>query len=103
MILRMTLRKKWFDLIKAGVKKEEYREPKAYWIDRLFDSKEGMDGFSCTQRKFEKVIFSIGYPKSTETENVIEFKNPKIEGREGREEWGAIPGKKYIVITWTEK
>ena len=30
-ILRLTVCKKWFDMIVAGTKKEEYREIKAYW------------------------------------------------------------------------
>lgn len=33
--LHLTLKKEWFDLIAAGVKKEEYREVKPYWIKRL--------------------------------------------------------------------
>ena len=30
-ILHLTLKKKWFDLISSGAKKEEYREIKPYW------------------------------------------------------------------------
>lgn len=30
-ILRLTICKKWFVMIIAGTKKEEYREIKAYW------------------------------------------------------------------------
>lgn len=33
--LHLTLKKEWFDLIAAGVKKEEYREIKDYWTRRL--------------------------------------------------------------------
>ena len=33
--LHLTLKKEWFDLIAAGVKKEEYREIKPYWEKRL--------------------------------------------------------------------
>ena len=29
--LQLTLKKKWFDLILSGEKKEEYREIKPYW------------------------------------------------------------------------
>lgn len=35
MILHLPLKKKWFDLINARIKKEEYREIKPYWIKRL--------------------------------------------------------------------
>jgi hypothetical protein len=34
-ILRLTLKKKWFDMILSGEKKEEYREVKWYWFNRL--------------------------------------------------------------------
>jgi len=34
-ILHLTLKKKWFDMIVSGEKREEYREIKPYWIKRL--------------------------------------------------------------------
>lgn len=34
-ILHLTLKKKWFDMILSGEKKEEYRENKKYWYTRL--------------------------------------------------------------------
>ena len=33
--LVLTLKKKWFELIVKGIKKEEYRELKPYWFKRL--------------------------------------------------------------------
>lgn len=33
--LKLTLKKQWFDMIASGVKKEEYREIKPYFISRL--------------------------------------------------------------------
>ncbi|HET8736229.1 MAG TPA: ASCH domain-containing protein, partial [Pricia sp.] len=33
--LHLNLKKKWFDMILSGEKKEEYREIKEYWIGRL--------------------------------------------------------------------
>jgi len=52
MILRLTLKKEWFDLIKNGEKKFEYREYKQYWISRLL--KDGT-------RNFKEVHFTNGY------------------------------------------
>lgn len=34
-VLRLTVCRKWYDMIVAGTKKEEYREIKTYWIRRL--------------------------------------------------------------------
>lgn len=38
-ILRLTLKKKWFDMTSAEIKLEEYREIKPYWISRLCEKK----------------------------------------------------------------
>jgi len=34
-VLPLILKRKWFDMIVSGEKKEEYREIKPYWITRL--------------------------------------------------------------------
>lgn len=34
-MLHLTLKKKWFDMIASGEKKEEYRESKPYWVNRF--------------------------------------------------------------------
>ena len=51
---------------------------------------------------FDKVVFTLGYPKANDTELRLEFKNPKICIDKGRPEWGAEHGKTYFVITWEE-
>lgn len=33
--LHLTLKKKWFDMIASGIKKEEYREIKQHWVEHL--------------------------------------------------------------------
>lgn len=49
-ILHLTLKKKWFDLILSGEKKEEYREIKQYWNKRLanktYDAIKFRNGYS---------------------------------------------------------
>lgn len=40
-ILHLTLKKKWFDMIVSGEKKEEYREITGYWVQRLLLDKDG--------------------------------------------------------------
>jgi hypothetical protein len=51
---------------------------------------------------YDKVVFTLGYPKKGKTERRLEFNNPKIRIGEGKPEWGAEPGKKYFVITWED-
>ena len=99
-ILTLSLKKQWFDLIKSGIKKEEYRDGNEYWEKRLIYNKL-TDGPENAQFKhYDKLVFTLGYPKSDDTTRRLEFKNPKIRIGEGRPEWGAEPGKKYFVITW---
>jgi hypothetical protein len=57
-VLHLTLKKKWFDMIKAGVKKEEYRELKDYWFDRLTE-----DDYPLRAKKIDFVLFRNGYSK----------------------------------------
>ena len=115
--LHLPLKKKWFDMIKAGVKKEEYRECSLYWIKRFeklckefeytFIGRhsrivptivmEKAGGLKC-----DTLVFTLGYPKSDDTERRLVFKNPKIRFGTGKPEWGAEPGKDYFVITWDE-
>ena len=49
-VLHLTLHRKWFDEIRSGRKKEEYRDGKPYWNARL---KEG--------QPFKEIRFVNGY------------------------------------------
>ena len=101
--LTLSLKKPWFDMIKSGKKKEEYREFNEFWIKRLTwtnrYSKEQRNPFNGTIL-FDRLVFTLGYPKTDDKERRLEFKNPKIRIDKGLPEWGAEPGKLYFVITW---
>lgn len=56
-ILHLTLKKKWFDMIASGEKKEEYREIKPYWIQRLHSNNPP----DFAPKKFDFVHFRNGY------------------------------------------
>ena len=90
--LHLNLKRKWFDLIKSGEKKEEYRERKEYWNIRL-----GMSDLIEYPElyEFDSVTFSNGYAKNRD-QFKIELKEISIG--EGNPDWGAIPGKKYFVL-----
>ena len=100
--LTLSLKKKWFEMIKDGVKKEEYREINRYWIARLVAAMVPLTGTVLSFTTFDLLVFTIGYPKAGDTERRLTFKNPKIRIGTGRPEWGAEPGKQYFVITWEE-
>lgn len=66
-ILHLTLKKKWFDMIASGEKKEEYREVKRYWIQRLCDEVEYETNYGSWEgvfKKFTHVEFKNGYGKN---------------------------------------
>ncbi len=104
-MLTLTLKKKWFDLIKSGVKTEEYREIKPFWTKRLMkpviDYADGRISIPDVPREFDTLVFTLGYPKADDMSRRMVFKNPKIEMRTGNPEWGAEKDKVYYVITWS--
>lgn len=85
-MLVLPIKKKWFDMIKSGEKKEEYREIKKYYFNRLPKYFGGYydDGIWLMNANSEKeIVFRNGYSK----------KSPSIRclcslrvGR-GKEEW----------------
>ena len=102
--LTLPLKKQWFDMIKSGVKKEEYREIKSYWKKRLrnITLKTKLSTVYEGFQRYDRLVFTLGYPKADDTERRLTFKNPKIRIGTGKPEWGAEPGKNYFVITWSE-
>ena len=86
-MLTLPIKKKWFDMILSGEKKEEYREIKPYY-DRLFHFKEN----------------TIQITRSIRFRNGYSLKSPifqchvKITKGYGKEEWGAEPNKQYYVL-----
>ena len=79
-ILHLTLKKKWFDMIASGEKKEEYRDLKGYWMLRL--SNQHGDSF----KTFDIIRFRNGYSKTAPTMDV-ECKGIKIG--DGKPKWGS--------------
>lgn len=101
--LTLSLKNPWFDLIKAGIKKEEYMEINRYWIARLVAAMVPFTGTVLSFTNFDTLVFTLGYPKADDTERRLVFKNTKIRIGTGKPEWGAEPGKNYFVITWEEQ
>lgn len=101
-ILHQPLKAKWYRMIETGEKPEEYRETTAYWCKRfcgfntlLFSFRYGYEDIN--KARYTHVQFSLGYPKRDDESRRMTFELKGIEYREGREEWGAEPGKKYLV------
>ena len=72
-MLELILKRKWFDLIQSGEKKEEYRDITAYWCTRILTSPyhktygENMAEslpIGYYNSKHSKVRFRLGYGKN---------------------------------------
>jgi hypothetical protein len=82
-ILRLTLKKKWFDMIASGEKCEEYRTPSKWILSRL----EG--------KEYDVLEFKNGYGPNVPTMQV-EFLG--WHHFTGRPEWGFEGWKPVVVI-----
>jgi len=83
--LKLTVTKTWFDMFKAGVKKEEYRENKDYWFARLCNADALVNG-DIIFKKFDFVELKNGYSK-TSPSLLFEFKGTRIDN-DYNMDWG---------------
>lgn len=83
--LKLTLKRRWFDMIASGEKREEYRTPSEWILSRL----EG--------KEYDAVEFRNGYSKTSPVVT-CEFKGWKYGF--GRREWGggSTAGQPLVVI-----
>lgn len=91
-MLTLPIKKKWFDMILSGQKKEEYRDMTSYYDSRLgkhFFVNEG----TLTSEEFE-VKFRNGYRK--DSPSFVAIVKPRIGF--GKIEWGAEPEAQYYVL-----
>jgi hypothetical protein len=89
-MLTLPIKKKWFDMIKSGEKKEEYREIKPYYTSRFFNEYKKNNHNLCFH-----VIFRNGYSKNSPS---IKCYISLYKDLTGRPEWGAEPNKLYYVL-----
>lgn len=116
--LTLVLKHKWYEMIESGIKTEEYREIKPYWITRLIERRymadahhpveerittdeareiceEGLDGcWECLfLRDYDTVCFSCGYTRKRMT-----FQVDGISIGNGNPDWGAPTDKPVFII-----
>lgn len=108
--LTLSLKKKWFDMIASGQKKEEYRKITQYWQKRLLRCGLACNG-NCVlagcryleYANYDAITFTLGYPRADDTSRRMTFALKDICFGEGKEEWGAEAGKVYFVIKLGER
>lgn len=100
-MLILPIKKKWFDMIKSGEKKEEYREIKPYYTTRFSRDLPVYYSFDCpnlsqgkTLKSAFPIIFRNGYSKNSPSIKC----NVALTINYGKEVWGAEPNKLYYVL-----
>lgn len=104
-MLVLPIKKKWYDMIVSGEKKEEYREIKPYYDSRfmnefgaIFVDGEMVHGEVLPEEIRKdwpvEVMFRNGYAK-TSPSVICEC---TLSIGEGKKEWGAEKEKKYYVL-----
>lgn len=101
-MLTLPIKKKWFDMVLSGEKKEEYRDIKPYYTSR-FTKALGLNPFErlksylidneavdCTM----KVMFRNGYSHNSP----YFIAECKLVIGKGKVEWGAVPNRNYYVL-----
>lgn len=63
-ILHLVLKREWFEKIKSGEKKTEYRAFSPYWNKR-FEYSKYIDFTQCWRCPYDVVIFHNGYTNET--------------------------------------
>lgn len=107
-MLTMPIKKKWFDMILSGEKKEEYRDIKPYYMTRfrnmmsvhpLVSDNAVIERLKKGQEKFlYKIQFRNGYNKNSPSF----IAKCTLSVGTGKEEWGAEKDKEYFVLTIKE-
>lgn len=90
-MLTLPIKKKWFDLIVSGQKKEEYRLPTKYYESRFNNLWQSSPAGYEAERK---IRFRNGYRSDSPTITVT----VTLDFGEGRPEWGAEPGQQYFIL-----
>lgn len=81
--LNLTLKKKWFDMILSGQKKEEYRVANRYWTKIFCKSiHKGV----CELQHRHYIIFKNGHSKKAP--QVLVECNKTLVGYKGKKKWG---------------
>ena len=122
--IRLVLTHKWYDMIASGEKQEEYRDFTPYWCKRFFSYRRDdgvcvpLDIKAKDLHDYQTQIYQLAVAgKLAVTPQVVIFqrayaKNPPLMRRKitevnlgpcGKEEWGAIPGKWYIITKLGEE
>lgn len=101
-VLPLVLKKRWYDMIASGEKKEEYREYKEFWIKRIEKWQDSIisELIPHLEQKTDVIAFSCGYRRAD-----MFFICDRIliqEGTPKHPEWGE-PNIRHFVLGLGER
>lgn len=100
-MLTLPIKKKWFDMILSGEKKEEYRKIKPYYTSRICTILHLEKSYNHLEYCLDKFTFK---PVKVKLKNGYMCNSPAIicnvifKIDKGKEEWGAEIGETYYVL-----
>lgn len=94
-ILHLTLKKIYFDQIVHGIKKEEYRDVKKYWLSRLYNKYYYV-------KTFDEIHFRNGYRKGSPFMRVV-FKGTTQGKIKGEDKFVIKLGKILEIKNWKKR
>lgn len=105
-MLILPIKRKWFDMIRSGKKKEEYREIKPYYKARFYNAiKEVLDKETFAQQATNLILYDNTVMIDVIFRNGYSKNSPQIKCKcifkgkgQGRIEWGAEEGKEYYIL-----
>lgn len=90
-MLVLPIKKKWYDMILSGEKREEYRDIRSYYTSR-FEHLWQRSLIGGKARR--KICFRNGYSSKSPTF----VATVTLDIGQGKPEWGAEPGREYYVL-----
>lgn len=103
-VFPLVLKRKWYDMIASGAKKEEYRESKKHWWPRFANWDANSmptcdEDFIFNGCKPKVVAFSLGYKKSDMffIADAVLDPDAKYPERTRHPEWGEPDSPHYVI------
>lgn len=92
-MLTLPIKKQWFDMIRSGIKKEEYRNMTDYYKTR-FQNIGLLDAFGISTGKVAQIVLRAGYRKDSPKLTIT----ARLSVGKGWPAWGADPNCWYYVL-----
>lgn len=100
-MLVLPIKKKWYDMILSGEKKEEYRSYSPYWLKRfcnagMMELIHGAEGDYYKAKRYTHRLVKLRNGYSANSRSFVA--DVSLEVGLGNPKWGAKEGERYLVL-----